>query len=184
VEDPADCLESPRVLWAAALTAAAVVAVLVVRELAVRVLHPSPAFAPLTVAPPVVDTILCTVVAIFVFIKIMFGPNPVRTWRRVATVVLILSFTPDVLLAWSHNMGASWSEACALMTMHVVVWALCVTLLPALAITRYSRKTQAPDWGPPSILLGLEPHTPTHSSPQELRNAMTAESRKEEGEYS
>ena len=152
MEEPADCLESPRVLWAAALTVgAAVVAVLVVREIAVRVLHRSPAFQPLTVAPPVVDTILCTVVAIFVFIKIMFGPNPVRTWRRVATVVLILSFTRDVLLAWSHNMGASWSEACALMTMHVVEWALCVTLLPALAITRHPRKTPAPDW-PPSML--------------------------------
>jgi hypothetical protein len=94
VEEPADCLESPRVLWAAALTvAAAVVAVLVVREIAVRVLHPGPAFAPLFIAPPVVDTILCTVVAIFVFIKIMFGANPLRTWRLVATGVLILSFT-------------------------------------------------------------------------------------------
>ena len=49
--------------------AAAVFAVLVVRELAVRVLHPNPAFAPLTVALPVVDTILCTVAASFVFIK-------------------------------------------------------------------------------------------------------------------
>ena len=152
MEDPADCLETPRVLWAAALTiAAAVVAVLVVREIAVRVLHPSAAFAPLTVAPPIFDTILCTVVAIFVFIKIMFGPNPLRTWRRVATVVLILSFTPDVLLAWSHNMGATWPEAFALMAMHVVVWALCVMLLPALAIARHARKTPAPD-RPLSIL--------------------------------
>ena len=151
----------------------------VVCEIAVRVLHPSPAFLPLTVGPPVVDTILCTVVAIFVFIEIMGGPNAVRTWRRVATVVLILSFTPDVLLATSHS--ASWSEACALMTMHLVVWALCVMLLPALAITRHPRKTQAPDWAPPSILLGLEPHTPAHSSPPELRNEMAAESRKEEG---
>lgn len=152
VEEPADGLETPRVLWAAALTvAAAVVAVLVVREIAVRVLHPTPAFAPLTLAPPVVDTILCTVVAIFVFIKVMFGPNPLRTWRLVATVVLILSFAPDVLLATSHNMGATWPEACALMTMHIVVWALCVTLLPALAITSHPRKTQAPD-RPLSIL--------------------------------
>jgi len=42
--------------------------------------------------------------------------------------------------------GARWSEACALMTIHVVVWALCVTLLPALAITSHPRKTPAPDW--------------------------------------
>ena len=152
MEDPADGLETPRVLWAAALTvAAAVVAVLVVREIAVRVLHPSAEFAPLTVAPPVIDTILCTVVAIFVFLKIMFVRNPLRTWRWVATVVLILSFAPDVLLARSHEMGATWPEACALMTMHVVVWALCVTLLPALAITRHPRKTRAPD-RPLSIL--------------------------------
>jgi len=89
---------------------------------------------------------MAAVVAIFVFVKVMFDPNPVRTWRRVATVVLILSFTPDVLLAWSYNIGARWSEACALMTIHVVVWALCVTLLPALAITRHPRKTPAPDW--------------------------------------
>lgn len=152
MEEQADCLESPRVLWAAALTvAAAVVAVLVVREIAVRMLHPSPAFAPLTLGPPIIDTILCTVVAIFVFVKIMFGPNPLRTWRRVAAVVLILSFTPDVMLAINHSMGASWPEAFALMTMHVAVWTLCVTLLPALAITRYPRKTGARD-RPLSIL--------------------------------
>lgn len=152
MEEPADCLETPRVLWAAALTvAAAVVAVLVVREIAVRVLHPSAEFAPLSLAPPIIDTILCTVVAIFVFVRIMFVPNPLRTWRIVATVVLILSFTPDVLLATSHGMGATWPEAFTLMTMHVVVWALCVTLLPAVAIARHPRKTQAQD-RPLSIL--------------------------------
>lgn len=152
MEDPSDGLETPRVLWAAALTvAAAVVAVLVVREIAVRVLQPGPAFAPLSVAPPIIDTVLCTVVAIFVFIRIMFVRNPLRTWRWVATVVLVLSFAPDVLLATSHEMGATWPEACALMTMHVVVWALCVTLLPALAIAKHPRKTRAPD-RPLSIL--------------------------------
>ena len=63
-------------------------------------------------------------------------------WKN--TVVLILSFTPDVLLAWSHNMGASWSEDCALMTMHVVVWALCVALLPALAIAKHLSENTGP----------------------------------------
>ena len=152
MEDPSDGFETPRVLCAAELTvAAAVVAVLVVREIAVRVIHPGPAFTPLTVAPPIIDTILCTVVAIFVFVKTMFVRNPLRTWRWVATVVLVLSFAPDVLLATSHEMGATWPEACALMTMHVVVWALCVTLLPALAIAKHTRKTRAPD-RPLSIL--------------------------------
>ena len=145
-------LDSPRVLWAAAATiAAAVVAVLVVREVAIRVLHPDPAFDPLTLGPPVVDTIVCTVVAIFVFVRIVSDANSVHTWRRVATLVLILSFIPDVLLAISHSTGATWPDACVLMTMHVVVWALCVTLLPSLAITKHRRKIERPN-RPLSIL--------------------------------
>ena len=104
-------LESPRVLCAAALTlTTTVAAVLAVREIAVRVLLPNPAFLPLTVAPPIVDTILCTLVAIFCFHKIMVGPNPIRTLRRIATIVLVLSFTPNVLLATSCDMGGGWRE--------------------------------------------------------------------------
>ena len=153
VEEPAHYLESPRVLWgAAALTiAAAVAAVLAVREVAVRVLHTDPAFTPLSLGSPIVATIGCTVVAIYVFVGMVSYPNPVRTWRRVSAVVLILSFVPCVLLAISHIMGGGWPEACALMTMHVVVWAICVTLLPSLAITKHPRKTQASD-RPLSIL--------------------------------
>jgi len=131
--------------------AAAVVAVLAVREVAVRVLHPDPAFTPLTPGSPIVGTIVCTMIAIYVFVGLVSYPNPVRTWRRVAAVVLILSFVPNVLLAISHIMGAGWPEAFALMTMHVVVWAICITLLPSLAITKHPPKTQAPD-RPLSIL--------------------------------
>ena len=131
--------------------AAAVVAVLAVREVTVRVLHPDPGFTPLSVGSPIVATIGCTVVAIYVFVGMVSYPNPIRTWRRVSTVVLILSFMPCVLLAISHMMGGGWPEACALMTMHVVVWAICAVLLPSLATTKHPRKTQPPD-RPLSIL--------------------------------
>ena len=131
--------------------AAAVVAVLAVREVAVRVIHPDPAFTPLTPGSPIVATMGCTAMAIYVFVGMVSYPNPVRTWRRLAAVVLILSFVPNVVLAISHIMGEGWPEACALMTMHVAVWAICVTLLPALAITKHAPKTQAPD-RPLSIL--------------------------------
>jgi hypothetical protein len=153
VEEPALYLKSSRVLWGSAVLtiAAAVVAVLAVREVAVRVLHPDPAFTPLTLGSPIVGTIVCTAMAIYVFVGMVSYPNPVRTWRRVAAVVLILSFVPNVLLAISHIMGEGWPEACALMTMHVAVWAICVTLLPSLAITKHPPKTQAPDC-PLSIL--------------------------------
>jgi len=151
-EEPEYDLESRRVLLAAAVTiAAALVAVLAVRHVAVRVLHPSPAFQPLDPAPPVFDTVLCTLVAIFVFVRVAFYPDPVRIWRRVATLVLILSFIPDVLLASSHSMGGGWPEAFALMAMHAIVWAICITLLPALAITKHPRELKPPD-RPLSIL--------------------------------
>ena len=153
MEEPVYYLVPPRVLCgAAALTiAAALIAVLAVREVAVRVLHPDPAFTPLDLGSPIVGTIGCTIMAVYVFVGFVSYPNPVRTWRRVAAVVLILSFVPCVLLAISHIMGGGWPEACGLMTMHVVVWAICVTLLPSLAITKHPRKTQAPD-RPLSIL--------------------------------
>jgi uncharacterized membrane protein len=153
VEETAHYLEPPRVLWgAAALTiAAAVIAVLAVREVAVRVLHPDPAFTPLSLGSPIIATIGCTVVAIYVFVGMVSYPNGVRTWRRVSAIVLILSFVPCVLLAISHIMGGGWPEACALMTMHVAVWAICVTLLPSLAITNRPPKTRTRD-RPLSIL--------------------------------
>lgn len=132
-------IESPRFLWVAALTiAVSVILVLAVREAAIRILHPSPAFAPLAFGPPIIDTILCVVVAIFVFLMISSYPNSVRLWRYVAAAALVLSFVPDILLAISHDMGGGWPEACALMCMHVVVWAVCVTLLPGLAFTTRS----------------------------------------------
>ena len=145
--------ESPRALWgAAALTiAAALVGVVAVREVAVRMLHPDPAFTPLSLGSPIVATIVCTMMAIYIFVGIASYPNQVHTWRRASAMILILSFGPCVLLAISHIMGRGWPEAFALMTMHVVVWAICATLLPCLATTKHPRKTQLPDH-PLSIL--------------------------------
>jgi hypothetical protein len=153
VEEPAHYFKSGRVLWAAAaLTiAAAVAAVLTVRQIAVQMLHPDPAFSPLTPGPPIIATIGCTAMAIYVFRGMAFYPNPVRTWRRVATAALMVSFAPNVLMAISHTAGQGWPEACALMTMHLAVWAICVTLLPWLVITKHPPEDRAPD-RPLSIL--------------------------------
>jgi hypothetical protein len=147
VEEAALYLKSQRALWgAAALTIiAAVAAVIAVREIAVQVLHPDPAFTPLTLGSPIVGTIGLTMVALYVFVGTVSYPNPVRTWRRVAAAALFLSFVPCVLLAISHLMGGGWPEACALVAMHVVVWAICVTLLPSLATTKQPRKSHALD---------------------------------------
>ena len=118
-----------RVAWLALLTiACSVIAVLAVREVAIRVVHPAPGFLPLTPVPPIIDTFLGCVGAILVFAMMVDSPDSVRRYRLVAAGVLVLSFIPDVLLATSHDMGGGWPEALFLMIMHVVVWAICVTL--------------------------------------------------------
>lgn len=131
--------------------AAAVAAVLAVREAAVRMLRPDPAFTPFSLGSPIVATVVCTMMATYVFDGMASYPNPVQTWRRTSAAVLILSFAPCVFIASSHTMGGGWPEAFALMTMHVAVWAICAALLPWLALTKDPRKTQPPD-GPLSVL--------------------------------
>ena len=152
MSDESAHVDSRRMLWLAPLTiAASVVGVLAVREVAIRVVHPAPEFLPLTPGPPILDTILGCLGAILVFAMIVFSPDSVRTYRRVAAGVLFLSFVPDVLLATSHDMGGGWSEALFLMIMHVVVWAICVTVLPGLSMTSHSETAAKPD-RPLSIL--------------------------------
>ena len=150
--DESTHVDSRRMLWLAPLTiATSVVAVLGVREVAIRVVHPAPGFLPLTPDPPVIDTIIGCLGAILAFAILVFSPDSVRRYRRVAVVALFLSFIPDVLLATSHEMGGGWPEALFLMIMHVVVWAVCVTLLPGLSMTSHSETAAKPD-RPLSIL--------------------------------
>lgn len=100
-----------------------------------------PSFIPLTPEPEILDTTIGCIGAIVVFAMIVFSPDSVRTYRWVSTGVLFLSFIPDVALARSHEMGGGWPEAVVLMLMHVVVWTICVTLLPALSMTAHSELT-------------------------------------------
>lgn len=133
-----------RMLWLAPLTiACSVFAVLAVREVAIRVVHPAPGFAPLTPAPPILDTVIGCLGAILVFAMMVDSPESIRRFQWVAAAVLILSFIPDVMLATSHEMGGTWPDALFLMIMHVVVWAICVTLLPSLSMTGDSEGVKA-----------------------------------------
>ena len=147
VDAPPRYLARRRVLYGAAtLTlAASVAAVLAVREVAVRMLHPNPSFTPLSFGSPIVATIGCTAMAIYVFVGMASGPSAVRTWRRISALVLILSFLPCAFLAISHIMGADWPEAFVLMAMHVAVWAVCAILLPSLATTKHPPNAQPAD---------------------------------------
>jgi hypothetical protein len=61
-----------------------------------------------------------------------FVKNPIRTFQIITFVFLLISFLPDVGFARSTMPGANWPTALALMIMHIVAWAITVTMLPRL----------------------------------------------------
>ena len=133
-------LDFTRFPRAGLLTAlASVAAVQLIRIVAVAILHPPDSFLPLTVLVPIIDTAIGVFGAVFVFLLIgWYSGQPLRTYRMVAAGVLVISFAPDIAMATGHMMGAGWPEASALMSMHVAVWAICVTILPRLVAVRSS----------------------------------------------
>jgi hypothetical protein len=91
-------------------------------------------------APPIIDTVLLVTAAVIVFSYLATTvSNPIRTFRTVAAVVLLLSFVPVVLLAIWHSFGGGWPEALALMSMHVVAWAVTVSMLMRLTTVQTAR---------------------------------------------
>ena len=135
--DEPEQLKVKRLFWAGPLTViASVVTVLFIRIIAVAILKPDPKFEPLTVGPPTFDTVVAATCAVLVFLATArYSLEPVRDYRALAAKVLVVSFVPDIALAVLHGFGGGWPEALALMVMHVAVWAICVTLLPALTMT-------------------------------------------------
>jgi hypothetical protein len=132
-----------RLAWVGPLTIfASVGAVLLVRALSVGLLHPPRSFTPLLLPPPIIDTVVLVTGAVFVFTFVAtMAFNPVRRFRWIAGIVLLVSFVPDILLAVWHSFGGGWPEAIALMTMHVTAWAVTVTMLTRLTTATHD----APD---------------------------------------
>jgi hypothetical protein len=114
---------------------ASVIVVMCIRMIAIHTLNPDPDFQPFMVAPPIFDTVLFGAAAITVFFRMCLSSldDPTIRYRSLAWKVLVVSFAPDAIVAVRHSWGGGWPEAGALMIMHIAVWALCVTMLPALA---------------------------------------------------
>src|SRR4051794_35956254 len=121
-----------RLLWGGPLTVAlSVVAVVLIRTVGVAILHPSAKFAPLTLQVSTFDAAFFGACAVFAFYsQCRYGLEPIPEYRSLAWKVLLVSFVPDIVLALSHLFGSGWPEAFVLMTMHIAVWAICVTMLP------------------------------------------------------
>jgi hypothetical protein len=94
------------------------------------VLVPTPSGEhPLTVTPVVASSVVGAIGAAIVFVIIgLFARRPVRLFRIVATVVLVLSFaTPPTIP------GAPAAMILSLEVMHEVAWAVIVGLLTTMA---------------------------------------------------
>ena len=135
-------------IWVGPLTVlASIAAVLLVRFIAVALLHPEPAFKPLTVMPAILDTAILVTCAVFVFRRVVSGGglpgmllalagrrfltlDPIPAYRFLSFRVLLVSFLPDIAVAIS--LREKWPYAVALAAMHVAAWAVCVPMLTKL----------------------------------------------------
>lgn len=124
-----------RLLWVGPLAVlAAVIANVLVSITAVALVGISPEFDPLHVRPVIGFTVVGVLGAVIVFALVArFSRRPVRLFRRIALVVLLLSFVPDLSLLYaSPYAGTTVQSVIVLMLMHVVAWLISVSLLTTL----------------------------------------------------
>jgi len=131
-------LDISKIGWVGPLSVvASVVAVQAVRIIAVAALNPKPSFTPLGWAFPVIDTAILTSGAVLIFGAIASAASrPIRTFRRVASVVLVFSIIPALATAKATNWGGSWANSTALVLMHVAAWWVSVTMLTRLTVRK------------------------------------------------
>ena len=125
-----------RLLWVGPLTVlACILGVLIVRVVAVAILQPDPIPMSLGWIFPSIFTFVLVTGAVLVFVLVArFAAAPIRTYQIIAFAFLLISFLPDIGFARSSMPGANWPDAIALMVMHVVAWAICVSMLSRLSL--------------------------------------------------
>jgi CubicO group peptidase (beta-lactamase class C family) len=118
-----------KLAWVGPLTvAASLLAVFAVRVVAFSLLDLNPEYPPLTpIGLTLFTTVLVLLGVIVFFIVIWKSATPIRTYRRIALVALILSCIPDLFLPGQVQggqpvPGATWTAAIVLMVMHVAAW--------------------------------------------------------------
>ncbi len=127
-----------RLLWVGPLAVlASVIANVLVSITAVALVGISPEFEPLHLRPVIGFTVVGVLGALLVFALVArFSRRPVRLFRRITLVVLLLSFMPDLsLLNASPYAGTTVQSVIALMLMHMAAWLISVSLLTTLTRT-------------------------------------------------
>jgi len=128
-----------RLYWVGPMTiGAAVAAVFIVQQISLLVLHDLPKFSDsiLHSNEPAYATVFFVGCAVLTFPIIADAASkPLRTFRRLALGVLLVSCIPNLLAAFGRDAGVEWGML-ALMAMHVVAWAVTVAMLTRLTLKR------------------------------------------------
>lgn len=109
-DDPArrDSVSWKRLLWVAPLTVAAAVLVNMAIAFLLRAINPDLQEMGLLGRPNVILTLEGAVLAVVVFaLMVWLVPHPIRWYRIVGVLALLISLIPDVLL----GLGGGWREA-------------------------------------------------------------------------
>jgi hypothetical protein len=126
-----------RLYWVGPATiAVAVGAVVAVQQVSVWLLRDLPQFSGnvLRSNEPTYATILFVGAAVLIFpIVVDAAKNPLRTFRRLAFGVLLVSCIPNLIAAFARDAGIEWGML-ALMMMHVAAWAVTVAMLTRLTV--------------------------------------------------
>jgi hypothetical protein len=128
-------IDPRRLWWAGPLTVvASIAAVFLVRVIAFAIVDLSAEYPPLTPFGLLLFTSVLVTAAVLVFVVVARkSPTPIRTYRRIALVALVLSCVPDLFLPGTDP-GATWPAAIVLMVMHVAAWLPTVFVLTNPAI--------------------------------------------------
>jgi hypothetical protein len=132
LSDRSERVASGRLLKVGALAiGASVVANLIIRIIFVNLLGIGSEFPPLGWGPPIIFTIIGVLGAVIVFAIIArVAKRPIRLFRIIGVVVLVLSLLPDLGLLSANTMpGTSLGSVLALMLMHVAAGAITIWLL-------------------------------------------------------
>ena len=130
-------VSSRRLLWAGPLAiVGAVAANAVVRAVELAILPVPNDFLPLRAPASFIGLTVAGMLGAVIAYAVVgrFSKNPVRTFRIVAGIALLLSFLPDLGLLVGGMPGATLTGVLALMMMHVVAAAIAVGVLTGLAV--------------------------------------------------
>ena len=133
---PTERIALRRLWWVGPLAVVgAVVANLLVRLIAGMMIEIPDTFGPLGYGPITFFTTIGVVGAVITFALLSrWSQRPIRVFRIVAAVVLVLSLVPDLWLLVSQVMpGATGLTVSLLMVLHIVAAAVSVGILTTLA---------------------------------------------------